>query len=293
MENPYDNIENDLVVVDATVPLVTGSFAWLHDRVFQPTCANSGCHDGTFEPDFRSIGSSFNTLVNHPVVANDAGFNFEYRVTPGDASSSFLIERLTTDIPNLSGMMPLEVDPGSDWSDSNDSYIDAIVAWIEAGAPDLQGVTSPPPGSVNLPPQVIGFGAFEVDNLSETYPRNPDENYRVEVPAGNDVELWFSFIDDALASEELDGVLRVASEFSALEGSMAWAMESPFSFEAEDFNGAISTYAHRIILSTADVPAGETRYLQALVSDGLLTTTVPTLQNMPVYIPAFSIYFTP
>jgi hypothetical protein len=27
------------------------------------TCANSGCHDGTFEPDFRTLEGSYNTLL--------------------------------------------------------------------------------------------------------------------------------------------------------------------------------------------------------------------------------------
>ncbi|MBK7268515.1 MAG: hypothetical protein IPI07_03030, partial [Flavobacteriales bacterium] len=32
----------------------------------------SGCHDGTFEPEFRTIASAYNSLVYHPVIANDA-----------------------------------------------------------------------------------------------------------------------------------------------------------------------------------------------------------------------------
>ena len=36
------------------------SFAALHNNIFSTTCANSGCHDGTFEPDFRTIESSYN-----------------------------------------------------------------------------------------------------------------------------------------------------------------------------------------------------------------------------------------
>ena len=50
-----------------------------------PTCANSGCHDGTFEPDFRTVGSSWNTLVNHPVIANDAAMSLHSGAwCPGD-----------------------------------------------------------------------------------------------------------------------------------------------------------------------------------------------------------------
>ena len=53
--NPYD------LVVDTTSqnpnqqsPPDPTSIAGLHQLIFAPTCANSGCHDGTFEPDFRT-----------------------------------------------------------------------------------------------------------------------------------------------------------------------------------------------------------------------------------------------
>ena len=35
--------------------LDSGSFAFLYNNVFNRTCANSGCHDGNFPPDFRTI----------------------------------------------------------------------------------------------------------------------------------------------------------------------------------------------------------------------------------------------
>ena len=99
--NPYDDlppvVDTDGLVVP---PLPEGNFAWLHQQVFAPTCANSGCHDGTFEPDFRTVGSAWNTLVNHPVIANDAAMSFNRRVVPGSVSNSFLFERLTVNIPN-------------------------------------------------------------------------------------------------------------------------------------------------------------------------------------------------
>ena len=59
-ENPYDDLPPVVETEGFTVPsLPEGNFAWLHQQVFAPTCANSGCHDGTFEPDFRTVGSSW------------------------------------------------------------------------------------------------------------------------------------------------------------------------------------------------------------------------------------------
>ena len=85
------------------------SFEGIHYNVFQYTCANSGCHDGTFEPDFRSIEASYNTLVYQPVIKNDAGGSFTYRVAPGDAANSVLYHRLLVDIDGQSGIMPLVI----------------------------------------------------------------------------------------------------------------------------------------------------------------------------------------
>jgi len=123
-------------------------FAGLQRDIFKPTCSNSGCHDGTFEPDFRTIESSYNTLVYQPIIKNNPAGQYEYRVVPGDPAASVLINRLTVDIDGLSGIMPLVTDPGSDWGVNKQAYIDRIRGWIAAGAKDAYG--NPP---VNGPGQ--------------------------------------------------------------------------------------------------------------------------------------------
>jgi hypothetical protein len=57
-----------------------------------------GCHDGTFEPDFRTVQSSFSTLIYMGVNKKtlDSVNFFNYRVIPNNEATSFLIERLTT-----------------------------------------------------------------------------------------------------------------------------------------------------------------------------------------------------
>ena len=59
--NPFDNITNTNLNETNNIELEPTSIAGIHANVFRPTCANSGCHDGTFEPDFRTIESSYNT----------------------------------------------------------------------------------------------------------------------------------------------------------------------------------------------------------------------------------------
>ena len=59
-----------------------------HKNILEPKCANPACHDGTFEPDFRTIEGSYNTLVYHPVTKNDEDLTYEHRVVPGDIRAS-------------------------------------------------------------------------------------------------------------------------------------------------------------------------------------------------------------
>ena len=111
-ENPFDNSGPTTPIDTTEVPLDLNSIAGLHAEVIVPTCANSGCHDGTFEPDFRTIESTYNTLVYHPIIKNDPMGTYEYRVVPGDPDASQFMARLTYDIDGNSGVMPLGRRPG-------------------------------------------------------------------------------------------------------------------------------------------------------------------------------------
>ena len=88
--NPFefdDNTNSNNDTVYFTDPT---SFSALHNNIFVPTCANSGCHDGTFEPDFRTIESSYNTLVYQPIIKNDPGNTYQYMVVPFDSEMSIM-----------------------------------------------------------------------------------------------------------------------------------------------------------------------------------------------------------
>jgi len=58
VDNPYDKIVRNVDTVVTTEP-DPASLEGIHKNIFVKTCANSGCHDGTFEPDFRTAESSF------------------------------------------------------------------------------------------------------------------------------------------------------------------------------------------------------------------------------------------
>lgn len=284
--NPYDDPDQGLTQIDATAPIPAGTFPWLHARIFQPTCANSGCHDGTFEPDFRTIGSAWNTLVWHPVISNDAAGSFEFRVVPEAPGQSLLMKRLTSFIPNTSGVMPLSVDPGSDWNDSQAEYIAAIEDWINDGARDLNG-NEPVEG--DLAPQVTGFGGFPSGTLENPYTRNPEANYRLEVEAGP-VDLWFAISDDATPIEALVAAVKLASSPDSLAFANATALDQPFTFEAPDFSGGSSTYGHKVTFDFTDFPAESTWFIQLAVNDGTNAITIPSAGSQPYLIPLYSIY---
>ncbi len=135
--NPFTEIPDPNGETEPEMPLDPTSIAGLHQNIFLPTCANSGCHDGTFEPDFRTVQSSYNTLVNHPVIKNDAANSFALRVVPGDPEASQLVARVTYDIDGNSGIMPLAVEPDSDYPAMREEYIQNIKDWIAAGAENL------------------------------------------------------------------------------------------------------------------------------------------------------------
>ena len=99
-------------------------------NVLKPTCANSGCHDGTFEPDYRTLNSAYNTLVYQTPIKNDG--NYSFRVEPYNAQGSILMARLRN---MVTPSMPIQIEPDSDWPQKKDQYINNIQTWINNGAP--------------------------------------------------------------------------------------------------------------------------------------------------------------
>ncbi len=262
-ENPFDQLEHSSPNPPSEA-LPEDNFAWLHQRVFRPVCANSGCHDGTFEPEFRSIGSAYNSLVYAPVIANDPGNNFTYRVLPGNVQMSFLHERLTTFVPNTSGMMPLETD-GPDWPQNDALYISAIMSWIQNGAPNMFGQ---PPSLGNLEPQVTGFLVLPSGNTSNPYPRGEDEGVQpIEVPAAS-VDLWFSFTDDSTAPDALGyNKVKLATSVLGFATVPELPMTTGSSLSGPDFGNSNSTFTHRATMDLSGYASGTQLFVRVYVQD--------------------------
>lgn len=264
-ENPFDAIERPAEeTVTQLLPL--SNFAGLHQRIFRPTCAVSGCHDGTFEPEFRSIAGAYNSLVLHPVTANDPQQSFTYRVVPGDAQASFLHERLTAFVPNTSGIMPLDLLQDSDWPANEQAYIAAITAWIEGGALDMYGQ---PPSVGNQRPQAVGLRAVPAGTTGPAYPRATGVGVQpIEVPAAP-IDLWFAFADDATAPAAFThNTFRAAPSLAAFPTVPEQPLHTGSTCAGTDFSGAPVTFTHRAALDLTGMSSGSMVFVRAYVDDG-------------------------
>jgi hypothetical protein len=200
-ENPFD--DPTLKAPDPTPssynPSPT-SFEYIYEKVFNTTCNNSGCHDGTFEPDFRNISSAYNSIVYAPITNNPNTSIYNYRVQPGDASKSVIISRLTQ-IPGKTIPSALTFGQGRmPWNDTswkfkpgNSTYIQNIIDWINAGAKDVFG-NAPTLGNKN--PNTMGLQVTNTGNASAI---NRPKYIEITVPLSTStipVDVWCYVVDD-------------------------------------------------------------------------------------------------
>ncbi|MDG1262770.1 MAG: hypothetical protein P8H59_02220 [Flavobacteriales bacterium] len=288
-ENPYEDlvyvVQNDNPDTD---DLPVGNFAWLQGKIFKPTCANSGCHDGTFEPKFNTISSSYNTLVNHDVISNDAGFSFEYRVKPGDFNASLLHERLTNNIPNSSGIMPLEVDEDSDWDELSTSYITAIETWISQGAPDMFG-NMPGTAGGDFPPQVDGLVIFPSGNTTEPYERIEDGiGITPIVVDAAAIDIWTKVSDDQTPVANIAvNEVRLAETTDSFESGQLAIFSTSETLNALDFSNTAATFNRKATIDLSGFESGTTLFIRTYFDDGVQTaiTEVPN-ENSNEFITA-------
>jgi hypothetical protein len=166
-----------------------------------------GCHDGTFEPDFRTIQSTYSTLVyqrvNKTVLIDSLRF-FNYRVIPFDTTYSFIHERITTTSDEY---MP------SNGTRLSQTEIHQINTWIMNGAKDINGNIPSPPN--NLPVLLVDspyfyFWAFDSLTFFPFYANPINSNRLAGVPfnpfiinANRNMTIFFWLKDDSTAINNL------------------------------------------------------------------------------------------
>ena len=265
-ENPYDLPENQPPVTEEeTYTADPNSIAGLHKNIFKPVCANSGCHDGTFEPDFRTIESAYNMLVLHPIIKNDPAGTFEYRVVPGQPDASVILTRLSIDIDGQSGIMPLAVDSGSVWETKKAEYMQNVRTWILNGAKDMFGNG---PTSSNVPPQLDGV-FITVGGNSTPLPRNVQSG-AVVVPEGTaSIDIYFSFSDDATPVNELGYLkFKTGATLNDFSGFAEMDLMAVVPVTQNGYSGTPQSYTHKVTLNVTSLTSLQQQFLRVYLQDG-------------------------
>ena len=240
-ENPFDTIINNQDTVGFTIENADpNSIAGLYQNIFKPTCANVACHDGTFEPDFRTIESSFNTMVLQEPIKNNG--NYDYRVEPFKPDQSVIMARLN----NIIGpQMPFTLEPDSDWPAKSSEYIQNIRTWIQNGAKDLSGNS---PSELYPAPILLGAGAIVSSNWMQ---RNGGSG-SIRVPENaTEVELYFSFNHDFIDSEDLTyNKIAFSENPNNFDSTEMYSMEIlPIPLVEEGFYGEDVMYTHKVTIN--------------------------------------------
>lgn len=227
-------------------PPDSASFEGIHQFILQQRCALKVCHDGSFEPDFRTVQSAYSTLVYHPVLRKDFPGEFDFRVLPFQPERSWLMQRLTTEDQSL-GRMPLFMQPLSE------RELEYIRNWIKAGAPDAEGKL---PAYPNLNPLLTQQTAYNQDAQRIDPLRVGEWNSPFIVRPGWNVELRLEIKDDSTSTAEL----RVN--------------EVRFSYDKDDFSQAKVYEAQyyrdnwrRVFFRARDFEAEKTVYYRIYVQD--------------------------
>lgn len=276
--NPYDSIDHSSQTTNDPSP-DPNSIQGLYKNIFSVKCSNPGCHDGTFEPDFRTIESSYSTLVYQPVnkLTLDSSKFFSYRAIPANTLDSWIIERLTT---TTTEYMP------SNGIRLSTADIDHVKNWINNGCKDINGVSAQKP---DLQPNIAGYVAYDSVFVRLDTNRLADVQFNpFVVNAGSTMIIAFACNDTA------DGSM-------ATDPSQFTVKEIRFSTDKNDFSNATtivaSTYisAYTAWLVTVPVtawPVGTTVYFRVYVNDGHHSTNAefPRYESLDYYKTYFSFY---
>lgn len=286
--NPYSDVDYQTPVLPVDT-LDPASFMWLQKHVFETRCAVPGCHDGHFEPDFRTLGSSFSTLVYHPIVKNNATEEFTFRVVPYDTAASVLHERLTNCcFVNTNDRMPQD----AIGVPLEDSLIDAVEAWIMNGAPDMFGEVAPFPDKKPFVNYYVALSTDYQTSYSDKEDRIDSVVYNpFIITQGTEMVIAIQPIDDVTPMADLQVNKLLVSydrnDFSPLAPGYKAYQATYFAFN--------DTGAWLVNINTADFAAGGVVYMRYYVNDGehAQDTEMPKDGSIDPYKTFWSFYVAP
>ena len=284
--NPFDTIDYDETMVPQT-PVDSNSFLGIHTYILSSRCNQPACHDGTFEPDYRTVQSSYSTLVYHSVIKNFPTNPVPYRVTPGDPEQSMLYRRITEHNPPNFERMPSSGNP------LPDNLVNLIKNWIEDGAKDIYGnmpsQTSSQPTSYGLLAYLPNSNDIRVDTIRGNFVFNP-----FLAPEGEELELWFLYLDvtennDTIFGNELahnkikmstnpfdfSGAVELDMNVALIPNLIPTAFSQPIGFPVP--------YYQNVTFNPADYgfEVGDVVYIRTYVqdSDHSNPTEIPTTES--------------
>lgn len=287
-ENPFKKV----TYVTPPTPVDTldpSSFVALQKNIFFPRCANPGCHDGHFEPDFRTLESSYSNLVYHRIVKNNLDSTFTFRVVPFDKTKSVLYERLTNccfvyqddRMPQDNIGQPLEQE-----------HITAIENWIMNGARDIFGNV---PSYPNTEPRIGGYVALspQYTIISGTNSRIDSVFYNPFIVADNyTFTIVFDVTDDSTSLTELTfNKVRMSYEPNNFETTAPGYKQ--YQAFVVTIPGTSEQYMTATV-NTADFEPGSVIYFRFYTNDGRPYNTEFPYDALPLpYKTFFSFYINP
>ncbi len=287
--NPYDDV--DYLTPPAPVDtLQPNTIVWLHKNILETRCALPGCHDGNFEPDFRTVESSFATLVYHPIVKNNQDSSFVYRVVPYDTTNSVLHERITNccfvgtndRMPQDNIGVPLD-----------QQYIDAIAAWIMAGAPDMMGQVRPLPNKKPSIDYYLAANSTFTVNISANSNRIDSVYYNPFIVDNSiTINIIPSITDDNTSIDQLK-YNKLRTSYSPDDFSTGAAGYREYNAVFTNLGGAGQYWI--VTLNTADYTPGNIVYFRYYTQDDVAGPIVemPTTNLILPYKTYFSFYVKP
>lgn len=291
--NPYDQI----VYPTPPAPIDTldpNSIVSIHRDILHPRCAVPGCHDGNFEPDYRTVQSSFSTLVYAPIIKNNQDSSFAFRVIPYDTAQSVLHERITNCcFANINDRMPQD----NIGVPLESEYVSRIEGWILNGARNMFGDVATLP---NQAPQVAYFAAVDTFEFNAVIAA---ANAGFPLSAANN-RIDGVYYNPFILNAGQNFALLIAIEDDSTSLADLQLNKLKFSYDPDDFsNSAPGFYEQTALfygipgfeiwyveLNASLFNPGSVVYMRYYVSDGESTTEMPRDEMVVQYKTFWSFY---
>ena len=225
-EHPFSRIVTAITLFAVANLASAVDLGDVQTQVFTPSCALSGCHNGTTRPNLLT-GQSFNSIVNVPSGQNPS---LDY-IEPGSPAGSYLVAKIEG--TGLGARMPLT---GGFLSSSK---IQLVKDWVTEGA--LENEVTPP-----ADPDTDGDGVPDAD---DAFPQDPTETVDTDGDGiGNNADtdddndgiadaIELSVGLDPLDPNDVTGSPREILWRHATSGqNVLWSMESQHRVERNSIN---------------------------------------------------------